>query len=278
MKPDFIEEGFKDRTKYLYHYTSFNTLINYIFNENTLRFSPYKVVNDPLESKNWKFKLKYDSKLFKDFDFSDVEEAIKTVGISMIKYNKLLCFSRDYPNNFPISTNQPNDFINRNWSRGFGYPRMWSQYGNNHKGVCLVFDKQKLIKEINQKFIKTHQILHSEVIYGIYTSKNDSFPYNIHLTEKLLLDFNTEISNHLEKNRLGLFFTKSSDWINEVEYRWVINSPNEGFEYYRFNNSLEGIVFGSKVTNKEIKSVRTEIKKYKIEWDYLNPKLINKST
>ena len=42
--PDF------DREKYLCHYTSMDTAINYILNNRTLRFNPLANVNDPMES------------------------------------------------------------------------------------------------------------------------------------------------------------------------------------------------------------------------------------
>ncbi|WP_458179926.1 DUF2971 domain-containing protein [Bradyrhizobium sp. 14AA] len=34
--------------------------------------------------------------------------------------------------------------VNHIWSRGFCRPRMWQQYGDNYRGVCMVYDRQAL--------------------------------------------------------------------------------------------------------------------------------------
>ena len=38
------------------------------------------------------------------------------------------------------STRSPDE----DYRRGYARPRMWEQYGDNHRGVCLVFDKAEL--------------------------------------------------------------------------------------------------------------------------------------
>ena len=42
-----------------------------------------------------------------------------------------------------------------NLSKGWARSRMWAQYADNHKGVCLIFDKLCLEKEFKGSFEKS---------------------------------------------------------------------------------------------------------------------------
>ena len=46
----------------------------------------------------------------------------------------------------------------------FYLPRMWAQYGENHKGVCFIFDKAKLIKKITKELNNHYFIKHGKII------------------------------------------------------------------------------------------------------------------
>jgi hypothetical protein len=38
--------------------------------------------------------------------------------------------------------------VNNIWGRGFSRPRMWQQYGDNYRGVCMIFDRAALQRAI----------------------------------------------------------------------------------------------------------------------------------
>lgn len=82
---------------------------------------------------------------------------------------------------------------------GFAIPSMWGHYADKGKGVCLVFDKAKLLKKIPDKCHK------SNICYSPYYNSDIVVEQN---AEK---SFNSHIYD--------LFFTKTLDWEHEQEYR-----------------------------------------------------------
>ena len=80
---------------------------------------------------------------------------------------------------------------------------MWAHYGDKRKGVCIEFDFEKL------KFEKS--MLHDVVGYNERLEFPFSIPHNLKSKE--------EIKEFLLENQKQLFFTKSTDFQGENEYR-----------------------------------------------------------
>lgn len=256
-----ISQHLVDSNRYLYHYTKLNTGIEHILYNGTLRMSPFFNVNDPIESKNKSFGVSYSAKdLIPEnelFGFNQ-EEIINEINsilannympLSQIneEANKLLlhdckviCFSRDSNKLHKVA--YP-DHIHH---RGYCRPRMWAQYAENHRGFCFVFDKKELDIQLYSKLKGKGKILKGNVQY---TNVLDSFRKKIkHLDgtkikklglREFLVDYHFKI---LGKE---LFFKKTIDWSEELEYRWVlISNTNEEYEYIPFERSLKEIYVG----------------------------------
>ncbi|WP_318468306.1 DUF2971 domain-containing protein [Photobacterium leiognathi] len=126
-----------DSKKYVYHYTSVDTAVDYILKDETLLVSCYNKTNDPKETKDWFFIP--GSNHGRCLDKYTPEYLSKIMNPVIKEATHVICFTKD-----EVLTGNFNDMARR----GFCKPRMWAQYGDKHKGVCLIFD----FKELSEAF------------------------------------------------------------------------------------------------------------------------------
>ena len=125
---------------YVAHYTQCTTAIDYILASNTLKLGPLSKTNDPRETKVWRFAVGGNSSTH---DENIALSRRNTEFDALLKRGcKVLCVSEDAYDAWKTNTSQ----------RAYGKPRMWYQYAENHKGVCLIFDKDALNSRIQQQF------------------------------------------------------------------------------------------------------------------------------
>lgn len=240
--------------KYLYHYTNFIKAIK-ILDSQKLIFSPLTSMNDTSE---YKSRIDIDSlsienEVNKDEAkkmLSEVEEYLN----SNAKNLRLLCFSQDY--NFEEGEHENIPF----WEeysrffdlhgRGCALPRMWAQYASNNEGVCLIFDKEKLISAVQNKGIynKPGKVEYKDYFYKFPINYNDLKKMHLQIAQNVngilpiakLFDSNEEFIHYN-------YFVKLKDWQNENEFRILALTDNDNeisidnlFDY------LVGIVVGEK--------------------------------
>ena len=148
-------------TDLIYHYTSKVVALEKILYRRELRFSPLQYTNDPKEYKKLSFVTRgtaVNGKIPDDkmrIETQKVDQEINRI----VKYNyKIACFCLD---TWLVYQKKDYDCI----ERGFARSRMWSQYTDNHEGICLAFSKAKLIEALkNQKESKI-QYLEGEMDY-----------------------------------------------------------------------------------------------------------------
>ena len=254
-KPLFADNF--DYGKYLYHYTSFETVLK-IIQTDTLLFSKICETNDTTESK---MRLVFDST-----NVSDVELYKKKIDLisnyfkNYKKYVQLMCFSSDVRINerdkrkYLSSMNTKSQYYDIS-GRGFALPRMWAQYSNDNQGVCLVFNKKELIDLINRKFaFSKYGLVEYTDFYDRYLIKNDRIE---DLYEKILLLSNGRLTmlRMIEKDKEFLkynFFKKYNDWSSEHEFRIITlvdNEENDRVPISQILSCLEGVVLGEKINS-----------------------------
>ena len=132
-----------------------------------------------------------------------------------------------------FSMGEFNDTISENKRPGYFYPRMWAQYGNKSKGICLVFKKDELIQEINRQLTSDFHIFTKPINYidilnedhvkkmsELIKKRNIIFKHPSQKKEEMLV-------NNMKKNIDKYFFTKDNDWEGEKEFRiLIINKPS----------------------------------------------------
>jgi len=229
----------KSEGKYLYHYTSLETAVEYILPKMEMRLSPIFLVNDPIEyttNVDMVFITSYKDYANTDLDmYNNIENELIEFKNKKVK---VLCFSQD---NY-LKLRALDNSTNLNLGRGYGKPRMWSQYANQHRGVCLVFDKEILLEECQDTY-KSNIIFDSIKYQDEYELENDPFSVSYDSSTESIQEF---VRNHLDKNKQNLFYMKKEDWKDENEFRIALIDNDTEFKYLSCKNSLVGIVLGDK--------------------------------
>lgn len=177
----------------LYHYTNFNSAMQIIL------------------SKRLKF-----GRLG---DMNDVNEAYKHISYE--------CWSDIYTKDVQNELNlyrQISLTMDSSTYQGFDISAMWGHYAEKGKGVCLVFDKRKLLKYISTE------------MYSRKVNYRRKFKGYVHINSD-------NIAKSLEKKRKGFFFTKSSDWKYEQEFRIITKVKDCSKDLYLdFKDSLIAVI------------------------------------
>ena len=123
-------------TDFLFHYTTAETLIEGILPEGRFELGSFASLNDPRESKDWNFGL--GTRLGWDGVTDEFIDNVQREATGFLKNNtKVGCFSK---NDSRVSGYDTDEL----YLWGCCRPRMWDQYGDEHRGVCLVFNRKRL--------------------------------------------------------------------------------------------------------------------------------------
>lgn len=237
-----------DPHKYLYHYTRADTAIEAILKYRTLQLSPYTKTNDPKESKDWLFD--FGSNEGRDLSAYNRNELSAKLSQELKHNTHLTCFSTDEDS---LTGSHPFDI----YKRGFCKPRMWDRYGGGHTGVCLVFNRQELIKRVSAQIGGRYPIYYGPVAYANhfvgYHPDHQEFTVNVDILEKV---GTTEYAQmHLSAFHQNLFFEKMTDWRDESEWRILAFTDSDKHLDINFEQSLVGLVFGCDVTPENRKEI-----------------------
>lgn len=246
MDIDFINKITEDE-EIIYHYTSLKFAQNHILKDLKLLASPLKNVNDPKE---------YKDKFFIHTSDINMKELNNKVNQYFLNYSKIICFTQDNGRT--------------HYEAGYFKSRMWSQYGEKHKGVCLGFKKSKILElfsRTNECFWKGQRNIH--YTNDIHTRHN---LYKLPFTQDNIsdeIDEINEITAYLGKSSDHFYFEKVKDWQDENEYRLVfLNIGNEEF-YFNIGEALHSIYLGLDFPKEKICELKNtipskDIKLYKL--------------
>lgn len=224
---EHIPDIFKNNNT-IYHYTKSQTAIEYILFDKQIRLSPRNRSNDPIESS--KLSTGYGGI---DLDENDENDAKKMLHELAKRESKLkqVCFCM---NNIK---KEPNEYE----FYGFLKPRMWNQYGDNYKGVCLAFDKNEL-----KKNKKIELKIESEINYLEFEDLKGSGTH-IDANEIRKEGYDNCKNKWMEKQN-EFFSRKHQDYRDENEYRICTFSENE-YEDINIEKSIRGIIIIPKYVN-----------------------------
>ena len=231
-----------DPGNYVAHYTRMGTAVDHILRNRTLRIGPLISTNDPRETMTWHFSV--GAGISQD---SPSSQDLKALSKRNNDFNrilrhgyKVLCVSQDAEGAGKL------DFSDRS----YGKPRMWSQYGENHRGICLLFDKQVLHETISNKF-GCQSVSCGTVKYGDFHNKVGTKEWAEHVDAFTLSGddlvkngLESTLQHHREKYHDVFFFRKNEDWEQEAEYRWIIRGDNNDPEFVPIEESLRAILLG----------------------------------
>lgn len=236
----------------LYHYTKFSTLVENILPMWRLLANNLENLNDPKENQIYFFPDQRISEAELSTTFKDI---IPKVKHRILIDRRVLCFCQTKRMSYYSLF-------------GYALPRMWTQYGNNHRGACIALDKKKFIKE-NKKIISDK----GKVGYsgGYIVPKLDIARISEFTDED---DF---IADQIRKNRKELFFKKHMDWRGENEFRFFCKSNQK---YFSIADSIMAIFIGESVDDNyfpaiQLKRPDREIDLYKM-WNLFGESMFAK--
>jgi hypothetical protein len=249
---------------------------------NGIRFGNMTNTNDIFEKSDLIDEIQLDKQI-SDMEFSYVDREL----ISKVNYKdfyKLLCFTLvdgcSEPSNIKY-------FINK--------PIMWANYADNYQGACLILDKNKFEKSLNEK-LNPDRFFHKKIQYDLPQSVIERFfhgevdknsdiyksliidlrkDYIRKITKKLNIAFkqcDDERIKNIYKDEEILFY-KHHDWQYENEYRYVCEVEKQSNIYIDIKESIKYIVFSNPndIYNKNLKLIETfdaiyQDKSYLLDW------------
>ena len=266
---------FKENENLLFHYTSYFKALS-ILESNSLWAGQLSRMNDPLEfrpvgqSFSWSGNVS-NGKIFSKM--MELAEANRKRNNSI----RLLSFSiDDFHFNDDVFEKQVvfNNMLNHGWAR----TRMWAQYGDCHKGVCLVFEKNKLL-EATKKYseIKTYS---NKIEYT-----NDMSEFQ----EAFDLGFTTEDfkSDHskafMQDDKRKFLFQKCDDFMSEQEFRclFISDSFNKDKPFvFDYKDSLVGVIISDCFDSLNLPALKNladdkKLPIFRLMWQYGIPTLFD---
>jgi len=237
------------------HYTKREVAMEKILVTKQLRLGQIGQTNDPRESKPWEIPIPFTSGLQgkeREKEEELVKETISEIRRVMKEEWKVLCFtsekqplnSEKWPLNLEINC-LLEGIEEYYFNHCYTHPRMWAQYAENHTGVCLIFDKNKLDQSINDELGQRCKLYQGLVQYDKIHSGEVITPLPRTLIEDIG-KFGT--TNSARKYLLDwykfFFLRKHPDWETEVEYRWPAHSEKSAPEFVSITNSILMVLVG----------------------------------
>ncbi len=238
-------------TDAIFHYTNKAIVIEEILAKYKFKFSSFQNANDPFE---------YYPNVFGAGTWDEATDDPPENGVPYFypktseKLPEIVRLASDFKKeNSAYLSFCSNDFtapdhLNYGWAK----LRMWAQYGDNLRGACLVFSKEKLTKQIVGIYPKGNYEIFSDDIdylenYLERYIKNSSIPitpetYKNKKSHEIVWDY--MIGNYHK-----LYFRKINQFCDESEFRVILLSKKSmQDEELKFDigDSLIGVLLGDK--------------------------------
>jgi hypothetical protein len=223
----------RSETDDLYHYTNANVAMYNILASGTLRLSPFESTNDLWESRPLHPNLSshHDDENWPEDSghmdlWADIDRNIRL-------HAKVACFTRDFT--------LPDHAWNRDASRGWGHLSLWAHYGTSHTGICLRFNRARLITAFQEQTDPAALHFHGPVRY---VSTQGVGPYGLDIGQIREFGVDAAALAYAKANHESLFFRKYWDWENEAEYRLVLLDQSLLPAHIDIRGALSGVVLG----------------------------------
>lgn len=237
---------------YLFRYRDFNTnTLKEIF-DNELWHSNVRELNDPFESHfkmDDSFLLEKEEVLKVAYFFFGEKKKNKCIDDYYHDYEKLFkSVKQVYKSNSDMLEDVFSKILICCFSKRYNEPLMWSHYANGLRGLCIVYNKEKLNKTV---LLKDNMV---DVLY-------DTKPYISNIKDMKIKLVNDEAWIDIDKSdckKCG--FSKHSRWGYEEEVRTIIHFSNpdsrlnkSGYAVTVECDSIEAIIYGEKISKTNLK-------------------------
>jgi hypothetical protein len=120
---------------------------------------------------------------------------------------------------------------------------MWAAYASDHQGLCLVFDRDRLVERFRRTFEKAGTLICDHVRY----SDDDPLgtkAFIVDAAEVHRLGVDDVLSGHARQHARDLFLTKLTDWASENEFRLLLQGADDEPAHFEFGDALVGVCIG----------------------------------
>lgn len=236
----------------LFHYTRTPIALEYIFPSMKLRMGSMSAMNDQRESAPWHMNVMANRPAEEYARLSaEIEEAVDRY---LKSYARLVCFAQDQPDEHPEFP--PDQYEREDIIKGWEHDRMWAQYADNHTGLCLFFDREKLDQRMREHFDQRGHLVHGRVTYADRRYRRyEENPRQLAFDpfdKYYLPEEDGTLEDYLKRFRAEwwphLYFLKDPDWKSEQEYRYVWladDDPETDAEYVSIEGCLTAICLGA---------------------------------
>lgn len=215
----------------LFHYTSATTALDHILLDAQLRLAPPTGLNDPFES----------GAAYVSFvqDDPDVEpklrmEHFERASALVRSRCRIACLADSSPEGW-----NPLDGYGDGWTRA----RMWAQYADLHAGICLAFDRSRLLEAAQEMASRRGLTLYCDAIQ--YRPRAGEPEPLIQLSaSRVKDDLAALIEEKFPRFAEQFYFRKAWDWSSETEYRLLVHGDVAAFEYVDIRRAVTGIFIG----------------------------------
>lgn len=230
----------------LYHYTTAKSALEGILPTGNLHLSSYRSMRDPLEYHELTKLLLYRGDQSGRAGRLPLDEAQETLG-ALRDRMRILSMTRDEEEGYKEPTV-------KTFGRGYVRPRMWEHYGDQHRGVCLAFDRAAFV---DGEFRDSLRELGGTNIGDVEYTPGGFVAH----TARVLPDIpdNEEATRHLfghlETHNAAFWFLKLLDWETEYEFRLILfpeDEPSDEPIAASFGSALKAIVLGTKFDPRRI--------------------------
>lgn len=224
-----------DHGKCLFHYTTSDIAFDKILPDGKLLLSPLEKMRDPLENKRWLFIAAALTPEQQAFNESYLR--FDLFANNILKQARLLSLTTD-------ADEVVEERLDFNSGRGWSSASMWERYADQHRGVCLVFDKQSLVEAVSKSLVdQGFPMPYNKAVSYTPAGPREKVLGRDDLDGEVTLQ---RVARHVEERHADYFYTKSLDWQFEREYRLVVTQPDEleGDVLVDFGESLIAVITG----------------------------------
>jgi hypothetical protein len=237
--------------------------MNNILPSKQIKLSKIKNSRDPYEYKAFRYLGTEHDPLVGNAKFKDFMKSAQDLKLN----SQYLCFT------IPEKSIGHNIFYFTRW--GYDRPKLWELYGDRHRGVCIGFDREKIISSFvkNRHVNVKGSISCKEVIYKDIVSRSDQLK-NITLPDYYRKYRKFDLDLFLRDFEEPFFFQKDVDYKDENEYRFLLITDKEQVdEKFSIGDSILDIYYGDLVDTDYInyyyKIIRSEfphVGLHKVNW------------
>ena len=184
--------------------------------------------------------------MYKD-DFRQLRKFADQLSDWLRQHIKIGCFAQD-------SQVQTSD--DPGYYRGYSKPAMWAHYAGNHTGVCLVFEKAKLVDQLASQLRQTDCLMHGSIKYPqAGSSLRRLKALNLDPDQFRRMNIDELARSVFARSSTELLLRKHPDWKSEREWRCLLLSDDVNPRIFNVSDALVGLVSGMNIARKDLLSL-----------------------